>query len=386
MNKLIARRMVWILVVGISALFFGCAPPMQDPSPPVKLSATDFPPPLEPTVTSSPSPIPPTPTPDRSPITTKNLFDLKPLYRFTGLNNGIRSVVFDPTGRYLVALTGGNSQGTDHRIHIWSAETGLEVASSEELGADTWDLAISPRGDSIAVGLHDGFLKIYSLPELSLVQTFNHPGQVNAVAFSPDGMYIAAGVAEAEGGMIYLWNLDQAVQVRRSWAHPYSVPSLAFSPNGQYLASGAVDRSVKIWQVSNGQLHRTLPQAGQGTSVRFNLGGEVLASGMCARSTSGFRCIDGQVWLWGVDDWNIAVKLIGPIDWVETVAFSPDGQLVGGGGRDFGIYLWERSSGTLLRSIPAHQGAVSGLAISPDGRLLASGASDGNVILWAIDP
>jgi WD40 repeat protein len=350
------------------------------------LSATDVPPSPQPTVTSSPSPIPPTPTPIRPVIAQDNLWDLEPLHTFAALGNSIRTVAFDPASKYLAAITGGNSQGLDHRIRLWSTGTGELVAQSEEFGTDTWDVAISPRGDSIAVGLHNGQLTLYSIPELHQIRSYSHAGQVNSVAYSPDGMYVAAGVAEPEGGVVYLWNVDQGVLVRRSWAHPYSVPSLTFSPTGQYLATGAVDRSVKIWQVSNGQLTRTLDQAGQGLSVRFSTGNEWLGSGMCAQSTTGLRCIDGQVWVWSVGAWTIEQKLSGPVNWVESIAFSPDGSLVAGGGRDYAIYLWERSSGSLLRSIPGHQGAVDGLAISPDGRFLASGATDESVILWAIFP
>jgi WD40 repeat protein len=227
---------------------------------------------------------------------------------------------------------------------------------------------------------------LYTVPELALITTFNHAGQVNSVAFSPDGMYLAAGVAEPEGGMVYLWNVDQGVLVRRSWAHPYSVPALAFSPNGQYLATGAVDRSVKIWQISNGQLIRTLAQAGQGSGIQFSSSGEWLGSAMCAQSTPALKCINGQVWLWQVDTWALHKQLTGPIDWVESMAFSMDGALVAGGGRDFSIYLWDRTTGSLLRSVLGHQGSVYSLEISSDGRYLVSGASDESVILWAITP
>jgi WD40 repeat protein len=386
MKKLIARWFVLIMLMGMSFTLFSCAAPTEDPSPPAMLSATDIPPSLQPTATSSPTVIPPTPTPIRPPLTLGNVWDLSPLYRYTDLGNSIRTVAFDPSSQYLAAITGGNSQGFDHRLRLWSTGTGELVAQSAEFGSDTWDMAMSPKGESIAVGLHNGVLTILSLPELQQIQTFSHTGQINSVAYSPDGMYIAAGVAESEGGVIYLWNVDQGVLVRRSWAHPYSVPSLAFSPSGQYLASGAVDRSVKVWQVSNGQLIRTLEQAGQGTSIHFTSSNAWLASGMCAQSTTGYRCIDGQVWLWAVGDWSLDVKLSGPVDWVESIDLTPDDSLVAGGGRDFAIYLWDRSDGTLIRSLLAHQGAVHALAISPDGYYLASGATDESVILWGISP
>ncbi len=384
MPKIFMRSFVLSLLVGISFALFACAPSTEGPSPSATLSATDQPT-RQPAATPSPTDVPPTPTPLRPSISLENLWDLKPLYSIPDFGNGIRAVTFDPESRYFAAITGGNSQGTDHRLRVWSTETGLLVSESVEFGTDTWDLAVSPKGQ-IAVGLENGAVMIYSLPELDPIQSFSHAGAVNGVTFSPDGMYLAAGVAEVEGGMVYLWNVDEGVLVRRTWAHPYSVPGLAFSPNGQYLATGAVDRSVKVWQVSNGQLIRTLPQAGQGTSVQFSAGNVWLASAMCAQSTSDFRCVEGEVWIWGVEDWSLQQKLAGPVNWVEVIAFSQDASVIAGGGRDFGIYLWDRSNATLERSIPAHQGAVTALAISPDDRFIASGSTDGSVVLWSILP
>lgn len=386
MNTRLARWLAPIMFFMICMALFACSKPADEPTPPAMLSATDVIPSPQPTATMPPSPIPPTPTPIRPVIAQDNIWDLKPLYTFSMLGNIIRAVALDPSGAFLAGITGGNSQGLDHRLRLWSTGTGELIAQSAEFGVDTWDVAFNPRGDSLAVGLHDGRVVLYSVPELDWITSLSHAGQVNSVAFSPDGTYLAAGVAESEGGVIYLWNVDQGVLVRRSWAHPYSAPSVTFSPNEQYLASGAVDRSVKIWQVSNGQLIRTLDQAGQGTSVRFSADNHWLGSAMCAQSTTGYKCIDGQVWLWNVGEWSLEKKLTGPVDWVESLAFSGDGSLVAGGGRDFSIYLWDRSSGSLLRNVIGHQGVVDALDISLDGRFLASGASDESVILWAITP
>jgi WD40 repeat protein len=386
MKKKCGRWFVPLILFAMCIVLFACAAPAKEVSPQALSSATDAPPTPEASATLPPTAIPPTPAAERPIISVGNLWDLKPLFRFKGLGNGIRAVAFDPAGDNLAAITGGNSQGRDHSIRVWSTGSGELIGQSAELGVDIWDVAFSPRGDSLAIGLHNGQVILYALPDLRQLMTYSHSGQVNSVAYSPDGMYLAAGVAEADGGVIYLWNVDQGVLVRRSWAHPYSVPSLAFSPNGQLLATGAVDRSVKIWQLSNGELIRTLDQAGQGQSLGFSPGGEWLGSGMCSQSTTGFKCVEGQVWLWEADSGALDKQLSGPIDWVDAIAFSADSALVVGGARDYAIYLWDRSTGSMLRSILGHQGAVEAVAMSRNGRFLASGATDESVILWAITP
>lgn len=69
---------------------------------------------------------------------------------------------------------------------------------------------------------------------------------------------------------------------------------------------------------------------------------------------------------------------------VLAVAISPDGRYVVGAGRDTTIALWEVSSGKLLRSYRGHSGSVHALAFSPDGRQLASTSWDKTVRLWEV--
>jgi WD40 repeat protein len=66
----------------------------------------------------------------------------------------------------------------------------------------------------------------------------------------------------------------------------------------------------------------------------------------------------------------------------NTVALSPDGQLVASGHDDGAIRLWDTQTATEIRACQGHQGAVLSVAFSPDGATLASGADDKSVRLW----
>lgn len=52
---------------------------------------------------------------------------------------------------------------------------------------------------------------------------------------------------------------------------------------------------------------------------------------------------------------------------VETVAFSPDTQLLASGGADGSIKLWDLKSGATLRTLLGYADAVYSVAFSPDG-------------------
>lgn len=70
-------------------------------------------------------------------------------------------------------------------------------------------------------------------------------------------------------------------------------------------------------------------------------------------------------------------------DVIDTLAFSPEGRSIVGGGGSKLIQSWDVSNGREQPALKGHEGAVVDLAWSPDGALLASaGASDKTVRIW----
>ena len=65
-------------------------------------------------------------------------------------------------------------------------------------------------------------------------------------------------------------------------------------------------------------------------------------------------------------------------------AISPDGRIVGTGGRDSRVVLWESQTGREIAAMQGHTSSVLAIAFSPDGQTLASSGSDRQVILWNV--
>lgn len=81
--------------------------------------------------------------------------------------------------------------------------------------------------------------------------------------------------------------------------------------------------ALQLWQVADGSLLHTLETERPVNSAVFSPDGALLASTGVIDAHAG--AIRGGVWLWRVSDWQQLNVLDGHSDWLESVAFPPDG-------------------------------------------------------------
>lgn len=67
---------------------------------------------------------------------------------------------------------------------------------------------------------------------------------------------------------------------------------------------------------------------------------------------------------------------------VQSVAWSPDGRLLAGGGNNMLVKVWNAQTGNLIRFLSGHTDFVQGVAWSPDGANIASASADTTVRIW----
>ncbi len=84
--------------------------------------------------------------------------------------------------------------------------------------------------------------------------------------------------------------------------------------------------------------------------------------------------------------YNVVEKntLTGHQDVVNSVSYSPDGQLIASASADTTVKIWRRD-GKLLHTLKGHQDSVIDVAFSPLGNVIASAGEDNVVNLWSIE-
>ena len=99
-------------------------------------------------------------------------------------------------------------------------------------------------------------------------------------------------------------------------------------------------------------------------------------------NTLAFGSADNFVYLWNTDTATHQHTLRRHTNYVLSVAFSHDGQMLASSDANGTVHVWNAQTGNLQYTLRGHTNSVLSLTFSSDGQTLASASLDGTIRLW----
>ena len=266
---------------------------------------------------------------------------------------------FSPDGRWLV-----RSSEDEDKVTLWRDLS--KVAT-----IDATFGSVSPDGKVLVTTSKGPSFDVWNLTgeRPALVQTIKYANEAAArPVFSPDGRLLAIRTADA----ITVWTTDdmrEAFQLRQPSRARISAP--AFSPDGTWIAASAVG-DVVFWRLADRSRHVVKTHDANVNAMAFSPDGLVLATGS----------IDRTVRLWRVSDFQMLGEMRADAGAVMSLTFARDGRTIVAGTQDGLVQLWNTATRREIASWKAHTTIVSGLAFSRGDTVLATVSVDHEMRLW----
>ncbi|MEO2005962.1 MAG: AAA-like domain-containing protein [Candidatus Poribacteria bacterium] len=278
----------------------------------------------------------------------------------------------DALGRYSdVALSADGAavaaQRNDGTVRVWDTDTGLPLLPPiPSVYTTTYDrIAFAPDTNAVIVRTARDAMQMWDIDANQLTgPTFRVPGAIRAVAFSPNGAFVALGTTT---GVVTVYDRTTGIERAVLPRHQGGVFAVAFSPDGRAIASASMDGSVRAGpHQSEDNETRPLWDPDSLRAARFSLDGR--------RLITAFK--DGTAQTWDVDTGD---RIGPPLSHGEpaVAGLSPDGAIAVTYSANTGIKMWDADTGSSLgeadleihaQTTEARQGGLSDAVFGPDGR------------------
>ena len=321
-----------------------------------------------------------------------------------------------------IALDAFNSARAQHELPTAQLDAAIHrtlnltrTPAEHFIGANVFNLAISPDGRTLAAGTTAGVVQVLDVSTLGLRFELKAGSDViSGLDFSPDGRRLVVSgdkiptVWDVQTGRKLLDLQRQAVMKFTTRAQ--------FSPDGKRIVVGSAENRALLYDADTGELLHVLPGAsyeemrdrllaksgsngltiadpiidavsgatfkifGAATDAVFSPNGRTIA-------VTGAANPDGSVRLFDTETGHLVRTLVGgrgqalvpPYGYGSTLAFSPDGSSIIAAPLDLTIKVWDAATGALKLEFPAK--GVGSFLLTQDGKAVIS-AQDNGVLLF----
>ncbi|MFZ5827659.1 MAG: eIF2A-related protein [Bacillota bacterium] len=291
----------------------------------------------------------------------------------------VQAMALTADGRLLVS-------GSKETLAVWDLTTGERINRLKGLKHPVTAVTIHSEGQMALYADAKGNLFNWDIATAKGTELGTVPGHVYAMVWSPDQSRIAVAAGNV---IVMIFNAGVKVAWER-WLNNDNVNALAFSPDGKYLASGGDDKALRLWRVADGRLLAEEEVASSVRSILFSGDGSNLVVAIDRKEIQVHR----------VSDLKRVQRLVGHPFRVQALAMSPDGTHFVSAGQEGSLRFWDATfSGRAIQEVPVdedrglpdvrreailkgHSAEVSAVAWAPSGEFFATGGWDDTVVLW----
>jgi WD40 repeat protein len=336
----------------------------------------------------------------------------------TGGLDGIIRVWDADTGEFLRALVGHNSYvyglawapdgntlasagSFDGTARLWDTHTGMPLRVLKGHKGYTMHVAWSRDGKFVLVaGGESGFLTLWDVTKPEPVKTSETGKPITGVSWGVDPKLVAVS---GTGMGVQVWDVREGKTPLVMVVPTQNGSAVAWSPDGKWIAGGSATKTT-VWDAENGKEKHVLDAPA--AAVAFNPTSDALAvsTGTGVKVWTAFdkepktvALSDARALAWAPDGSGLFGTAAVAVRWQPLdgkqpartidaaadfpVQLTPGRPLVTGLGT-VAPQLWDVSTGKLVATLEGHTGGVTAVAWSKDGKTLATASADKTGRLW----
>jgi len=290
---------------------------------------------------------------------------------------------FDPTGQ-LLAASGGGDNG---RIRVWDRDYRLvQLLDPSDEGENVDGIAFSPDGRWVAAGGSSGLIHVWDRGTKrwtlrpSEGGELKHDGYVWGLCFDAKSTFLYSS-SQSPNARIKRWDTSSWLAIGETPRLEDSVYALACDDRSGSLVAGDSRARMRLYRMSDFKQMDETTNVFQG---ELNVWSLSLASDVHAIASGNS---DGKVWLWTPNDpaWAVKAKgkklgtsdadaMVNPT--INSVAYNAKYHWIAAGGVGPSVEIYDATTMAHLRSLRGHDGTIWWLTFDPTGTRLAYGGLD----------
>ncbi|MFM7364745.1 MAG: protein kinase domain-containing protein [Cuspidothrix sp.] len=262
----------------------------------------------------------------------------------------------------------------DKSVKLWNLNNQQLTANFTAHTQAITSVVFNHNDTILATASDDKTIILWDVQTLNKIHTLTgHSHTIKSLAFHPDGQILASASWDKT---IKIWDINTGLELNTLTGHQLQVNAVTFSANGQLLASASCDRTARVWQLKAGKYHLFTTLTGHAWAV-LTVAFSPTNHNLLATGSS-----DNTIKLWDVSTGELMGTLSDHSWSVVAVAFSSDGETLISGSWDKTIKIWQIKTNKKIASLTGHTDSISSVAMSQDGILIASGSRDKTIKLW----